>query len=169
MVGETIFCGHNILTEGVFVTGLCIDVKMWVRPSVWATTNCSFMSHILLLPLLRHMTNCYNIHAPLQDTSSTRLLVFNQKMLYYHLLAIPFHFETLYYMISGHFMPLRAQFDNHLFLRRPRVPYRDAVTTENGVCLTHTKGNINLGMTKRQPQKDLLNHRKYNQKSTLVL
>jgi hypothetical protein len=40
------FCGHNILTEGVFVTQLSSNAGISVSRIVWVTTNCSFMSDV---------------------------------------------------------------------------------------------------------------------------
>jgi len=41
--GEAIFCGHNSLTEGVFVTQLFGNVGISVRQFVWVTANCCFL------------------------------------------------------------------------------------------------------------------------------
>jgi hypothetical protein len=45
--GKQSYCGQNILTEDVFVgTQLCSDAGISVRRTVWATTNCCFVSEI---------------------------------------------------------------------------------------------------------------------------
>jgi len=40
------FCGHNILTEGVFVTQLSSKEGISASRILWVVTNCSFMSTI---------------------------------------------------------------------------------------------------------------------------
>jgi hypothetical protein len=126
--------GHNILREGVFVTELFSDVGISVWRIVWTTTNCCFMSHIQLLATLRHTTTCYDIHALLHDTSSTRLLICEQIMLYYHLSAYVHLILQCYIIRSVATSNLSEHADDdQLFLRLLRVPYRDAVTTASGV------------------------------------
>jgi len=39
-------CGHNILTEGFFVTELSSDVGNSVRRTTWVTTHCRFLRDI---------------------------------------------------------------------------------------------------------------------------
>jgi len=79
------------------------------------------MSHIQLLAKLRHMTTCYNIHALLHDTSSTRFLIFEQMMLYYHLSAY-YHLILQCYIIRS--VPTSKlpehTVDDQLFLPPPR-------------------------------------------------
>jgi hypothetical protein len=41
------FCGHHILTEGVFVTQLSCNTGISVWRIVWVTTNCCFVSDTL--------------------------------------------------------------------------------------------------------------------------
>jgi len=41
-------CGHNILTEGVFVTQLSSNAGISVGRIVWVMTNCCFVSDILI-------------------------------------------------------------------------------------------------------------------------
>jgi hypothetical protein len=43
------FCGHNILTESVFVTHLFSNVGILVWRIVWIMTNCCFMSDMMSL------------------------------------------------------------------------------------------------------------------------
>jgi hypothetical protein len=43
-----LFCGHNILTESVFVTQLSINAGISVGRIVWVMTNCRFMSDIYI-------------------------------------------------------------------------------------------------------------------------
>jgi len=38
------FCGHSILTEGVFVTHLSSNVGISVWWVIWVMTSCCFMS-----------------------------------------------------------------------------------------------------------------------------
>ena len=42
--GKDVFCGHNILTEGVFLTQLSSHPGISLWRSVWVMINCSFMS-----------------------------------------------------------------------------------------------------------------------------
>jgi len=41
-------CGHDTLTEGVFVTQLSINAEISVSRTVWVTTNCRFMSEMFV-------------------------------------------------------------------------------------------------------------------------
>jgi hypothetical protein len=44
---RTIFCGHNILTDGVFVTQLSGNAGISLSQIVWVKTNFCFMSNML--------------------------------------------------------------------------------------------------------------------------
>ena len=46
---QDIFCGHNILTEGVFLAQLSSHLGISFWRSVWVMINCSFMSNTWLL------------------------------------------------------------------------------------------------------------------------
>jgi hypothetical protein len=44
---KQLFCGHNTLAEGVFVTQLSSNTGIFVWRILWVTTNCRFMSNKL--------------------------------------------------------------------------------------------------------------------------
>ena len=121
-------------------------------------------------------TACHNTHTLLHDTSSTRLVIFEQIMLYYHLLTcfrLILHCYVICWMTISNFSENTV--DGQLFLRPLRVHYREAVTTASGVWPTHTNDIINLGMAKFPGNersvilRHTVNHRKHNQKGILML
>jgi hypothetical protein len=44
-------CGHNILTESVFVTQLSCNAEISVWQIVWVTANCCFINDNISIPM----------------------------------------------------------------------------------------------------------------------